>query len=450
NEKRHLLNWLIHGIGIVCGLEVEDSNAEEPKRPKKVNGKWNVYLHAGVALDCYGREIVVSRDGFVEVEGTFNDEKLNYLYLRYNECEKESVPVLANVSTCEEVCRDNRVEEVFELELGDSPDEGKVSVSGKVTESDETTSIKGALIEALQNGVVKGITITNESGDYTLMLSPGTYDIRASASGYKSEDKTIPSVPSTNVNFHLPKETAPKDSRDIWVDMPQEYYKEHLKFCPRCEDAKVLLAVVDYNKSGDTETLEIKPEKTYEYRAIVYNNLMLYELISSHIVDFNNPHRMTAEQAGALVSVDGVKNPGGDVDLKPESGSAITITPDDAAKTITIGENHSGRTDNPHKVTAEQVRALKSVNNVGNVNKKYVENINLESEDDTIGITPKVSEDKIYLKLNEIAEKKIMFDTEVGHNHDGINSRLIECYESNLAHVKWINWEHNGDTPINE
>ncbi|MCK4396315.1 carboxypeptidase regulatory-like domain-containing protein [candidate division WOR-3 bacterium] len=492
NEKRHLLNWLIHGIGIVCGLEVRE--------PEIDNRKLKIKLSPGVAIDCRGREIVVGKE-FAGKELEVKEKEhfhvgSNYIYLKYKECEKETVSVLANVSTCEEVCRDNRVEEVFELELDVAP----VNVTGNVTESDET-HIEGALVEALQNGIVKGITITDNNGDYTLMLSSGTYVIRASASGYESEVRSNIDAPKSDVDFVLDKETAPKDSKELWEDIPQEYYKEHLKFCPECDDAKVLLAVIDYN--AETKILKINPE-TYKYRAIVYNNPMLYELISSHLVDFNNPHRTTAEQVGALVSVDGVKNPGGDVDLESKSGSAITITPDDDANTITIGENHSGKKDNPHKVTAaqidiqdnlvnqivnqinagtgtideeridpeitrdselkahindednphevsaEQVRALKSVNKVGNVNKKYVENINLESEDDTIGITPKVSEDKIDLKLNDIAEEKIMFDTENGHNHDGINSRLIECYESNLAHVESINWKHNGDTPINE
>jgi hypothetical protein len=293
NEKRHMLNQLIHGIGIVCGLEVEDSNAnDETKRPKIVNGKWNVYLHSGVGLDCCGREIVVDRNGFVEVTGTFKDG-LNYLYLRYKECEKESVPVLANASTCEEACCYNRVEEVFELELGDSPDKDMEGVSGMVTESDETTPISGALVEALQNEIVKGVTITNDDGDYTFMLSPDTYDIRASASGYKSEVKTNVSVPSP-VNFLLGKETDPKSPKELWEDVPNEYYKEHLKLCPECEDAKVLLAVINKSDAG----LRIDNVETYKYRAIVYNNHMLYDLLSSHLIDFNNPHRVTA--AGAV------------------------------------------------------------------------------------------------------------------------------------------------------
>jgi len=78
----------------------------------------------------------------------------------------------------------------------------------------------------------------------------------------------------------------------------------------------------------------------------------------------DNPHLVTAEQTGALVSLDGVDNPGGNVDLIPDD--AITVTSDDGAHTITMGETHSGRTDNPHIVTAEQTGALVSLDGVDN------------------------------------------------------------------------------------
>jgi len=324
NEKRHLLNWLIHGIGIVCGLEITE--------PRIDNGKLKIKLSPGVALDCCGHEIVVGEEFIgkeLEVKGTVTDGS-NYIYLKYAECEKESVPVLANASTCEEVCCYNRMEEVFELELGYSPGKDKVEVTGNVRESGGTILIKGALVEALQNGLVKGITITTDSGEYNLMLSPGTYDIRASASGYQSNKIENVSQSVTKVDIQLIKETSPKNPKNLWEGIPQEYYEEHLKFCPECEDAKVLLAVID--KSG--ETLTINKEETYKYRAIVYNNPMLYDLLRNHLIDFNNPHGVTAEQVGALVSVDGVSNPGGDVDLV--AGEKITISPDGNNKSITI------------------------------------------------------------------------------------------------------------------
>ena len=78
----------------------------------------------------------------------------------------------------------------------------------------------------------------------------------------------------------------------------------------------------------------------------------------------DNPHLVAAGQTGALVSVEGVNNPGGNVDLIPEN--SITLASDDGANTITIGETHSGRTDNPHLVTAAQTGALVSLDGVAN------------------------------------------------------------------------------------
>jgi hypothetical protein len=57
-----------------------------------------------------------------------------------------------------------------------------------------------------------------------------------------------------------------------------------------------------------------------------------------------------------LLSVNGVSNPGGNIDLV--QGQAIVITPDDANNQITISENHSTLTNNPHNVTAAQLGAL--------------------------------------------------------------------------------------------
>lgn len=363
NEKRHLLNRLIHGIGIVCGLE--------PTDPWLDNEKLKIKFTPGVAVDCFGREIVVGKE--LEVERTVAVGTY-YIYLKYEECEKESVSVPANVSSCEEGCCNNRVEEVFEVVVSqDSP--------------------------------------------------IGTPDVYTEV--------------SSEVEEELEKKKFARD-----------YFKQNLTDCPSCEDPMVLLAVVNVTEVEGIKNVEIDENATLKYRALVYNNPMLYELISNHSIRTNNPHKVTAAQIDIQ---DDLKD---QIVNQINAGTGI-IDEEIIDPEITRDSElnaHTNDKDNPHEVSAKQVRALKSVNKVGNVDeeKEYVNNINLESEDDTIGITPKVSEDKIDLKLNEIAEKKIKFDTEVGHNHDGISSRRIECYESNLAHVESINWKHNGDTPINE
>jgi hypothetical protein len=54
----------------------------------------------------------------------------------------------------------------------------------------------------------------------------------------------------------------------------------------------------------------------------------------AHLADKANPHQVTATQTGALVSVDGVSNAGGNIDLV--AGANIAITPDNTNKRITI------------------------------------------------------------------------------------------------------------------
>lgn len=77
---------------------------------------------------------------------------------------------------------------------------------------------------------------------------------------------------------------------------------------------------------------------------------------NDHVARTDNPHLVTASQVGAVTSVDGVSNAGGNIDLV--AANSITITPNNTNKTITIGESHSARTDNPHSTTAAQVGAL--------------------------------------------------------------------------------------------
>lgn len=91
----------------------------------------------------------------------------------------------------------------------------------------------------------------------------------------------------------------------------------------------------------------------------------------------------TAGAGGGLASIDSVFNAGGNVDLIPQN--AVTITPNDGANIITIGETHSALTNNPHAVTAAQTGALVSVDGVsnpgGNVNLVAGPNITITPDD---------------------------------------------------------------------
>jgi hypothetical protein len=62
------------------------------------------------------------------------------------------------------------------------------TVAGTVTRASGGTAISGALVELLQSNVLKASTNTAANGTYSLPnLTPGTYDVRVSASGFSTE-----------------------------------------------------------------------------------------------------------------------------------------------------------------------------------------------------------------------------------------------------------------------
>lgn len=62
------------------------------------------------------------------------------------------------------------------------------SVTGAVTRAGDSVPISGALVEAIQNGLVKGSATTIGDGTYSIAnLVPGTYDVRVSAAQYATQ-----------------------------------------------------------------------------------------------------------------------------------------------------------------------------------------------------------------------------------------------------------------------
>jgi len=122
NDKRHLLNRMIHGAGIIRGFSnmalKNDGGAVEI-----------VFNTGGTALDCCGNEIVVSGDGLsvpvyngaVPLTAALLATGTYYLYLNYNETEAESVSAIVNPSSCEEKCCNNRIVESFTVTAVTTP-----------------------------------------------------------------------------------------------------------------------------------------------------------------------------------------------------------------------------------------------------------------------------------------------------------------------------------------
>jgi hypothetical protein len=284
DEKLRLVNRLLHGSGLVCGFE-------DLKMELKGNKITIDFIDGGVALDCCGREIVVPTNtlgkDIISSSGSTVSALPDgsFLYLKYKPCYEGYVAAASNPSSCEERCCPGRVVEGFE------------------------------------------VVVSNEA--------PESMGIRCRAES--SEDPSV-----------LPDASE-------WLKNLEEEHKP-CSLCGENQGGKVFLAAVDSD-------LIIKPEDTEKYR-IFFTKKELYQLLKCHILDSENPHKVTAVQTGALVSLEGVSNPGGNVDLV-EDGS-IVITPDDTNNLITIGETHSAKKDNPHTVTALQTGALVSIGGVSN------------------------------------------------------------------------------------
>jgi len=80
------------------------------------------------------------------------------------------------------------------------------TVSGTVAEASDGSPISGALVEALQGGVVKASTASAANGSYSIPgLLAGTYDVQLTAIGYATEIRIgiVLSAGTTTLNFSL-------------------------------------------------------------------------------------------------------------------------------------------------------------------------------------------------------------------------------------------------------
>jgi hypothetical protein len=109
-DRHRLHNRLLHGWGIVCGLEVH-------RHPRPECAKTWVVVTPGFALDCYGRELVPRREVAFELPAR---EDPFLLCARFHEEQVEPVPSLFAEGTCDPHHREfNRFRDGVELVVAD-------------------------------------------------------------------------------------------------------------------------------------------------------------------------------------------------------------------------------------------------------------------------------------------------------------------------------------------
>lgn len=125
--KRRLLNRMLHGSGVVCGLDLKG----------KQDGRY-IEIGSGLALDCSGNEIYVPKKQHIdlasllppkdrpknadclEVDNTDDVLKTYYIGIRYEEKPANPVSVYLPSGSCEEkTCENSRYKEGFCIEVVD-------------------------------------------------------------------------------------------------------------------------------------------------------------------------------------------------------------------------------------------------------------------------------------------------------------------------------------------
>ncbi len=114
NEKRWLMNRLVHGWGVVCGLDVRP--AEEANK---------VIVTPGFAIDCCGREILVCEDQLVSLELEFSEydkpvqegETKFIICIEFRECKTEQVHIPSMACDQKDKSEFNRIRDSFNIRV---------------------------------------------------------------------------------------------------------------------------------------------------------------------------------------------------------------------------------------------------------------------------------------------------------------------------------------------
>ncbi|HEY6352718.1 MAG TPA: hypothetical protein VI636_25255 [Candidatus Angelobacter sp.] len=207
--RRH--NQRLHGWGVVCGLKVK-------QHPNPACQSQYVIVEPGTAIDCCGREILLTCEEYFDFENAFlanwqkqhgpgsqpdNNPHTLQICISYKECPAENVPaIFDDCSTGGGSCQPNRILEGHSLDVITDPVPSTPDPQGVTLKWDFTKNIANAVKVAeddasnrvyVLTSVTKGSTSTAalyviDTTNYTF-LTPVTYaktkglDVAVSPSG---------------------------------------------------------------------------------------------------------------------------------------------------------------------------------------------------------------------------------------------------------------------------
>lgn len=169
NQKRHFLNRMLYGEGIVCGLGVYNLDDQ------------SIMVDSGVALDSWGHEIVVNNSVMRKLSAIDGFESLNgncaLLCLKYREEAVQPVYTVREKESGDDY-QCNRIRESFSLMLMDEEDAPQISTisppflsSGVFYEDAKLTVTFSVPAHTCCNSPVRVLLSANNHTDTPLLLS---------------------------------------------------------------------------------------------------------------------------------------------------------------------------------------------------------------------------------------------------------------------------------------
>ena len=233
-NKQRLANRLIHGEGVLCGLEVTQNKTTTT----------HLNISPGIALDFCGREIVLDKvyDYDFPLNLPANAESPAKIYIKYDFCGLDPATNILRASNCKDKCCYSTIEETYKFLL-DAKEAAKVAASEPaVTETLETLPLEKMAVEKEKMELIVA--------EKELVVA--------------AKEKTL---------VHLTRETI----CDIWNDY---LFDKDAQFCVcSCGEPNengVLLAEVSFTRNADGT---IKIDSVTNDRKRVYDNDTLYRLI---------------------------------------------------------------------------------------------------------------------------------------------------------------------------
>jgi hypothetical protein len=235
----------VAGSGVAWGLETSIRDDDDAVV---------VTVTRGYAIDECGRSVVVPEDR----EKTITDRtKVNAtalsVYVRFEACLKESVPVDGAETACEDECAYNRVLEVYDIEV-EAADPGETSGLGEGAGTGGATDPPGAetkRVEPVTFPDWNDLASVTETGRET--PSPTDDGLATIAESYRG---AAPNETGTDEDMRIYLGTFTPGPKDPWIrddTLPTPY---------------------------------------------VYSNDMLYAATARHAADFGNPHEVSLTSVG--------------------------------------------------------------------------------------------------------------------------------------------------------